>query len=194
MEVPVGAEVKPWGWSLPVWSQTYVRPDDEIGVLCRGVRVFINAGGFSSIHLHRYQQNLFFVKSGVLQLRDFIMDGSVPVPIGVPFRLGADDRPLTFNEGVPHQFLAETDVEALEIYFAVAGHDSLPGDIERFSENGPQLTVDGIFAPEPTRIFDPTALPPALISDVRVYGERSMANLPRPNGKYFIQPGSVESP
>jgi hypothetical protein len=149
MERPAGAEEKAWGWTLPLWQQSYTRPNGEVGTLCRGHRVWIRRGGFSSIHLHEQQQNLFFVNRGVLQLRDFIMDGKVPVPVGEPLRLGQDDRPVTFNEGVPHQFYAETDVLALEIYFAVAGGSALPSDIVRFSENGPSLVHDQVNDLEP---------------------------------------------
>jgi hypothetical protein len=170
MERPAGAEVKPWGWTIPLWSQAYTRPDGSTGILVRGHRAFIKAGGFSSIHLHEQQQNLFFVQSGVLQLRSFIMDGQVPVPVGVAERLSADDRPVTFNEGVPHQFYAETDVECLEIYFAVAGGDACPSDIVRYTENGPR----------------------AIKNDVKPYAPKESWVVPQLAGKPYIVPGSVE--
>jgi hypothetical protein len=140
MERPAGAEAKPWGWNIPLWTQTYTRCDGTIAVLCRGVRAFINGGGFSSIHEHRHQQNWFYVRRGRLMLKTYVLDEGLPMQLGAPRWLGPDDHPVCFKPGVLHQFIAnDGDVELLEIYMASTDGDAVSADIVRYSENGPRV-------------------------------------------------------
>lgn len=179
MERPAGAEEKPWGWNLPLWSQTYAKPDGAVAVLCRGVRVFIRDGGFSSIHEHRQQQNWFYVNRGRLMLKTYVLDEGKPRQLGVPQWLGPDDHPVCFKAGVLHQFVAQEDVEALEIYMAVSGGDAVSSDIVRYSENGPRNLGTLMGYP----VVTSNDLPD--MQDKIILGEP---------GRWRIQPGSVETP
>lgn len=134
IERPAGAEQKAWGWAQELWRQTYRRKDGSEAVLCRGVRVFIRQGGYSSIHLHANCMNVFSVRSGQLTLRSF--SRTEPTNQVVEFVQEPTDMPASFGAGRPHQFEALTDVEALEIYIATEDGDAAVTDITRFTENG----------------------------------------------------------
>ena len=135
MDRPAGARIKKWGWTQLLFEQKYLRSDGSEAVQARIERIHIDAGGYSSIHRHHQQANTFYVHRGILRLREFVLDGQVPVEVSAAL-MQADDHPVTFLAGDVHQFEALTDVEALEIYVAVGEGDASGADIERFSENG----------------------------------------------------------
>ena len=139
------AEKKPWGYLEEIGRQHYSCEGVVNAVLARQVRARINPGGFSSIHRHNEQSNDFYVLSGQLWLREFRLDGAVPVQIGSQVMLEPNDHPLHFAAGHIHQFEAETAVVLLEIYVATPGGSAVPEDIERFSENG--VRPDGYVPP-----------------------------------------------
>jgi quercetin dioxygenase-like cupin family protein len=139
MERPAGAEEKAWGWSERLWDQTYIRQDGTTAIRCRVVRVFIRAGGYSSIHRHKESSNIFSVISGRLTLHDYI-EGEKPNH-SAKCSLEAGDHPLAIPAGCLHQFEAEQDTLALEIYIAMPEGDASAADIERFSDNGCKETV-----------------------------------------------------
>jgi hypothetical protein len=207
MERPAGAEVKPWGWNQPLWTQTYQRPDGTIAVRCRGVRAFIKAGGFSSIHKHEHQQNWFYVSRGRLMLKTYVLDDGQPRQLGVPQWLEPDDHPVSFKPGVLHQFVAnDGDVEAVEIYMASTGADAVASDIIRFSENGPRSlgTLMGCPIVTSATVPNPHELPPLqpAAEEVKVFEIVQAANgrmverwaTPKLPGQFFIVPGSVDTP
>lgn len=113
---PVGVKVeKPWGWTM-------TRHLDEQTAL---VEIFVKAGGFSSIHCHERMANAFLVLSGCLAVAS-----NLP-----PSPLYRGDS-LLIEAGIHHDFYADGDTSALEIYHALPGGKIDVADIRRFSENG----------------------------------------------------------
>lgn len=114
-------ELKPWGTSKTIYR------DDRSEI----VEIEVKAGGYCSRHLHRRKDNLFFVVRGALLvlIRPNMEHESRRL-------LTADCESLLIPAGAMHQFEAQTDVVAWEIYRAVDGSTIDPADIVRFSENG----------------------------------------------------------
>ncbi len=136
MLIPDGAERKTWGWRLPLWSQPY-----EHGCVVRVERIGVVAGGYSSIHRHNQQANVFSVLKGTLCLR-LCHPRSPRETVLLEWSVNPGDRPFTFSAGSFHQFEALTEVEALEIYLATEGGDASPQDIERVTQNGIKSCVE----------------------------------------------------
>lgn len=140
-ERPPGAEEKPWGWMLETNRQTYERADGSIAVQVRTVRVFIKAGGYSSVHKHNECTNLFSVIEGKLLLRR--MEEDPPYNKHVEWLQEPGDQLAVFTPGVYHQFEAVTDVLALEVYVATDQGDAAPSDIDRVTKNGVKCRTQG---------------------------------------------------
>lgn len=153
MDRPEGSEARAWGFCLPLWKQPYKRPDGSNAVRARAERIGIVQGGYSSIHEHREQSNVFCVFKGRLLLREFIMDGQVPILSG-ELELLPDDRPMTLDPGLVHQFEALTEVEALELYIAHGAGSADPADIMRYSQNGVRPQVVGLEYTMTTKTFE----------------------------------------
>jgi mannose-6-phosphate isomerase-like protein (cupin superfamily) len=89
-------------------------------------KIFVEKGGYCSIHRHAGKNNSFYILFGVLQLTEW---GTGDV---------RKDRVLKTNElytckqGIKHQFRALSEVGALEIYHTCIN----PDDIIRYSEGG----------------------------------------------------------
>ncbi len=103
-------------------------------VLCRGVLVFIKKGGYSSVHCHHRCSNVFSVTQGKLTLRQIFRDP--PHEVYAEWTQERNDLPMNFAPGRLHQFEAQTNVLALEVYIAEADGDACINDIERFTKNG----------------------------------------------------------
>ncbi len=84
------------------------------------------AGGYSSKHRHDYKWNRFVLLHGKLIVRIFQEDGTVDETILNPGQV-TDVPP-----GVLHQFEAELDCEALELYWVVLD----AADIDRGDSQG----------------------------------------------------------
>jgi quercetin dioxygenase-like cupin family protein len=134
MELPAGAERKPWGWTMALGSRAEGHHEDGFRILIRDARIHVKEGGYSSIHLHHSQSNTFHVLEGQLLVSEYELEGDRPVLVG-SHTLHPGDA-LTFKANVPHRFLALTEVEALEVYVATPDGDAFSGDIQRFTENG----------------------------------------------------------
>lgn len=107
---------------------TYVVQIDEL---------WINAGGFSSIHYHRFRHNLFLVESGLLCVEGF-NPGAGPndvdaKPDEIHYLRGGDSMKL--EAGIIHRFVAIEDTLCTEVYWG-GSPEVDPLDIVRFAENG----------------------------------------------------------
>jgi len=107
---------------IKVWGTTeLVFKNDNFEVH----RIFINAGGYCSRHIHRYKYNLFFVENGKLSVRIFKGEN-------------IDTTIITTNEktivapGEEHQFEAETNATVYEIYYT----EPIGEDIIRMTVGG----------------------------------------------------------
>ena len=90
----------------------------------------VQAGGRCSLHLHRFMTNIFVVTNGELHVTVWDEDATHTVR-----RLTAGDS-LIVAAGQPHQFVAQTDVTAYEVYHAVRGPLD-PEDIYRRPSSAP---------------------------------------------------------
>lgn len=90
------------------------------------------AGGFSSRHRHHKMPNKFYVVSGTLLVEVYATKPSVGDGPLHTVTLTAGQE-ATVVEGVWHRFVAKTDVELIEIYWA---HLKEGGDIERVDLGG----------------------------------------------------------
>ena len=126
---PEAAEAKAWGWTVPLFKHY----DGAGRVALRVVRAGIKLGGFSSIHLHRYQSNTLHVVSGKLIVLQFHNGDDLELwPHSV---LWAGDA-VAIPANRRHKFLAVEDCEIYESYLSMPGLESDPDDIIRFTENG----------------------------------------------------------
>jgi mannose-6-phosphate isomerase-like protein (cupin superfamily) len=133
MTPPPGAERKPWGWTLPLGSRGETGTDG-LRLLVRDARIYVDPGGYSSIHHHRGQSNTFHVLSGRLQVTEYVIQDGAPVQVAK--QVLAEDEAYTVPAGRLHRFLALSPVEALEVYVATKDGEAYGGDIHRFTENG----------------------------------------------------------
>lgn len=92
----------------------------------------INAKGYCSIHKHEHKFNAFHVIKGLLEIRvaknDYRLTDSTTL---------RDGQSTTVKPGEYHQFLARTEVQALEIYWTELGED-----ISRKSCGGSDFSKD----------------------------------------------------
>ena len=91
---------KPWG------AATFLDVGPYHEVLC----IFVKPGGFCSKHEHATKINKFCVLSGILRVRWWIGD---QIKCSV---LGPGEA-ITIPAGGPHQFEAEKETNAIEVYF-----------------------------------------------------------------------------
>jgi mannose-6-phosphate isomerase-like protein (cupin superfamily) len=106
---------KAWGYT----TEILVTPSFELH------KIFVERGGYCSIHEHMGKNNSFYILSGVLQITEWINEEKVHK------LLRANDL-YTCDKGVRHQFKAISQVDALEIY-----HSRIdPKDIIRYSKGG----------------------------------------------------------
>ena len=106
--------VKNWGWKLPMPATSGVASDF----------IFIREGEACSVHRHDYKWNRFVVVDGSLVIREYSPDGLAVVKKS---KLVIGDM-LDIPPDVVHQFYAETDVFAIEMYWGELAVD----DIVRF--------------------------------------------------------------
>lgn len=118
----VEIESKIWGTSKVIYR------DDRSEI----VEITVKAGGFCSRHYHKNKDNLFLVTSGALRVDQFGFRGQSKWL----YACGGGSGPLLVPAGVTHQFTAETDVVAWEVYRAIGGRVIDPADIVRLSEGG----------------------------------------------------------
>lgn len=99
---------KPWGTisTRAMANRSYI---DEIS---------INAGGYSSVHRHNENKNMFVVESGALIIE-------IPEPV----YLYTGDT-LVVDQGVWHRFFCLEDAEVIEFYFSTT-HGPIEVEIER---------------------------------------------------------------
>lgn len=88
----------------------------------------IQSGGYSSRHHHERKDNLFYVVSGLLHVHRY--DPDEPVAL-----LGPGDK-FTVAAGRDHRFVAQTDVQLVEVYWADGSGDLDPDDIVRVDVGG----------------------------------------------------------
>jgi mannose-6-phosphate isomerase-like protein (cupin superfamily) len=114
---------KPWGYSTRLFINEAIQLE----------RIFIQGGGYSSIHLHERKYNQFVVQKGMLLINTFDDTLTWQTDIKV-----ASGQQLTIEPNVRHQFVARSDVEAYELYWPAVPSDGpvAPEDIVRFSQNG----------------------------------------------------------
>lgn len=121
---------KTWGT-----AQTIYRDEHREVVLIRA-----RAGESCSVHRHKGKHNGFIVLSGVLTVRHFLSEESFNWKFTrevfraierVCYKLSPTMNPHIAPAGHLHQFTAETDVVALEIYEALPCTKLDPDDIER---------------------------------------------------------------
>ena len=91
-------------------------------------RAWFRAGGYSSLHLHRFKNNTFIVESGTVRV-EFYRQRMVAVTLG-------PGESLTIPSGILHRFRAIEDGCMLESYVADHGHKLDRGDIHRLDEGG----------------------------------------------------------
>lgn len=116
------AEDKLWGMTRCVFR------DDSHQVWHASPR----AGGYSSRHKHDTLPNLFYVVSGTLHVeRYFNRPGKDEHP-GLVVEINAGET-YTVPAGEWHRFIAQTDVELVEIYYT---HVPTGGDITRVDVGG----------------------------------------------------------
>ena len=100
------------------------------------------AGGYSSRHRHRKMPNKFYVVSGVLHVEQYGLDrpdkDTDPVHV-MTVRAGQE---CTVDADYWHRFIAQTDVELIEIYWT---HIPQRGDIER-TDLGGVMPLPGVRA------------------------------------------------
>ncbi len=129
--MPHGAKATAWGWTFDLGNDQDRSEEYGHKVLSRRALAWIKRGGYSSIHLHAHQANLFSVLGGKLVVREFENESwEVTESILYP-----GDHKLV-QAGRMHQFLALLHTRLLEVYIASPGYDALAEDIQRFSENG----------------------------------------------------------
>lgn len=123
------AAARPFRWrgspgkgTAKVWGDTeclLARPGIEIH------RINGKQGGFCSKHRHAGKQNWFYVIGGCLIIHEWPESG----PVVTVLRAGKGHR---VSPGVLHQFRAQEDTQALEVYWSELD----PADIQRESEGG----------------------------------------------------------
>lgn len=121
MPGPADPLQKTWGWSTRVYCNEHLQVE----------RIYVRAGGYSSIHLHQHKANQFCVVRGDLAVNLFD-DGNTlthceAVPVGSSFLILPPAR---------HQFVARSLVEGYEVYWTTDSTEIDPHDIVRFSNNG----------------------------------------------------------
>lgn len=127
MNTMLSIDDKPWGKCYH-FSET---PDEQLD-LCE-----IVAGGYSSIHLHEFKNNLFVVVSGLVRVRKF--DSSLNV---LSERVIGRGECITVSAGYRHDFLAVEATRLVEVYWRIANAPPVQlADIKRFSENGVDYEV-----------------------------------------------------
>ena len=97
-------------------------------------KIFVERGGYCSIHRHVAKHNSFYILYGVLQITEW-KDDSEDDP---DHRLLRTDDLYTCRRGVKHRFRALSEVGALEIYHTEVD----PGDIVRYSQGGSDWKKD----------------------------------------------------
>jgi len=107
-----------------VWGETY-NIFERNGVRCMGLR--IKAGGYCSKHRHKHQWNHFSVIEGDLKVRVWKNDYDL---VDETWLVSGDS--VEVRPGEYHQFIALTDVLAIESYWGECD----PADIERDSCGG----------------------------------------------------------
>lgn len=124
--------LKPWGSSERIVDAPAIQVE----------YIEFEKGGYSSIHLHRYKTNVFFVTHGALVVRSFRNDDGKIVCIKSRLVI-AGQAPLVIHPNILHQFTVTEDGEGYEVYFAAHSPIPLPDDIERFTENGNEVRKHG---------------------------------------------------
>lgn len=114
-------EQKPWGKCTHLFQSH----DSQID-LCD-----IEAGGYSSIHLHNAKHNRFIVTSGFLAVDVF--DENNKLADTFLLRAGME---WNIPAGMRHQFRALSETRLVEVYTRAGAEPVSLGDIHRFSENG----------------------------------------------------------
>ena len=111
---------KTWGRSVRRYIDSYYQVEE----------IFVDAGGYSSVHQHTRKSNRFLIVSGALRINRYdrnlkLSYSEVIDPQGVCIV-----QPL-----IRHQFVAETEVHAYELYEDPTGRLDAE-DITRFTQNG----------------------------------------------------------
>ena len=141
---PLYVEQKPWGRTELLFYSPFFQLN----------RVYIERGGYSSIHYHKTKENYFFVFEGKLLINQFRnILGKAECKENLPKEYFLEDRYIrTSNDlllkaktlSVPalrlHQFYALTDVIGIEWYVqSQAGVDISLEDIIRVTQNGKEV-------------------------------------------------------
>lgn len=113
------------GHTRKLWGMTRCIHKDKHGELHHAS---IEAGGYSSRHHHRTKHNLFYVLSGELLVHRYDPDT-------LPVTLHAGEA-CTVPAGRDHRFEARTEVELIELYWPLPGHELDPDDIVRVDIGG----------------------------------------------------------
>lgn len=90
------------------------------------------AGGFSSRHKHDSLPNLFYVVSGTLHVEVYGERPERGIDPALVVEIGPGEQ-YTVEAGEWHRFIAQTDVELVEIYYT---HVPPNGDITRVDVGG----------------------------------------------------------
>jgi len=93
---------KVWGWTYPIFNILGVEID----------RIHVTKGGYCSVHKHEYRFNAFFVFNGSLEIDTWKNDYDL-----CDKTILEKDQFTIVKPGEYHRFFAQSDVDALEIYW-----------------------------------------------------------------------------
>lgn len=86
-------------------------------------QIFINCGGRSSKHYHKYKNNIFFIQRGKLLVERWGLDNTIE-----SFVLNEKDT-IDIQNGIYHRFTAIEDTSAIEIYYISINTNDIYRDI-----------------------------------------------------------------
>jgi len=96
----------------------------------------IEADGYCSIHMHKHKSNLFYVIKGLLEIRVEKSDQGL-----IDTTMLREGQTMVVAPGQYHQFIARTDVIALEVYFTELSEDILRKSSGGSDANGKKSAI-----------------------------------------------------